>query len=178
MRHQDNNKVSIWKWLKQFPKHGPADEPRSQSYEPPEFDERPEATALLANIQAALVDLRQLYADSERAYEQYVYRLYHGSRKVYAIQSKTLQIVEKMQSLMPQRALNLEFMEIVESGTGRHFSYEINESWLAETRPMVEAFLHAQYFLEMAVKYGERFDYPPNKMPYGWASVLYLFNMR
>ena len=50
--------------------------------------------------------------------------------------------------------------------------------WLAVTRPILEAFFHALYFLEMAVKYGKELKYPPNRLPSGWASLLYLYNLR
>ena len=53
-----------------------------------------------------------------------------------------------------------------------------NQNWLAVTRPMLEAFFHARYFLEMAVKYGKELDSPPQMLPSGWASLLYLYNMR
>jgi hypothetical protein len=43
---------------------------------------------------------------------------------------------------------------------------------------MVEAFAHARYFLEMACKYGKELEEPPQIMPSGWASVLYLYDLR
>jgi hypothetical protein len=46
------------------------------------------------------------------------------------------------------------------------------------TRPFVEAFFHARYFLAMAVKYGRELEFPPALMPSGWAAVLYLFDLR
>jgi hypothetical protein len=53
-----------------------------------------------------------------------------------------------------------------------------NDRWLSETRPIIEAFFHARYFLEMAVHYGQALDKPPNAMPSGWAALLYLYNLR
>ena len=53
-----------------------------------------------------------------------------------------------------------------------------NDRWLAATRPIVEAFFHARYFLEMVVKYGKELKSPPAVLPSGWAAVLCLFNMR
>ncbi|MGZ5544922.1 MAG: hypothetical protein ACXWIU_09620 [Limisphaerales bacterium] len=58
------------------------------------------------------------------------------------------------------------------------FSSEHNEIWLETTRPIVEAFFHARYFLEMAVNYGRELEYPPHVMPSGWAAFLYLYNLR
>ena len=51
---------------------------------------------------------------------------------------------------------------------------EMNQEWLEHTRPMCEAFFHAKYFLDMAVKYGESLEKAPDMLPSGWASVLYL----
>jgi hypothetical protein len=42
----------------------------------------------------------------------------------------------------------------------------------------VEAFFHATYFLQMAVKYGPELEYPPRVIPSGWAALLYLHNLR
>ena len=44
--------------------------------------------------------------------------------------------------------------------------------------PIVEAFFHAKYFLEMAVRYGRTLESPPRKLPSGWAAFLYLYDLR
>jgi hypothetical protein len=44
--------------------------------------------------------------------------------------------------------------------------------------PILEAFFHARYFLEMACRYGRELEHPPNLLPSGWASVLYLYALR
>lgn len=41
-----------------------------------------------------------------------------------------------------------------------------------------QAFFHARYFLDMAVKYGTELDAPPQMLPSGWAGLLYLYNLR
>jgi hypothetical protein len=69
-------------------------------------------------------------------------------------------------------------MEIVSEGTGNTFEQEHNKRWLEVTRPMVEAFFHARYFLEMAVRYGKELKAPPLRMPSGWAAFLYLYELR
>jgi len=43
---------------------------------------------------------------------------------------------------------------------------------------MLEAFFHAKYFLEMAVKYGKQLEEPPQRCPSGWASLLTLYKIR
>jgi hypothetical protein len=53
-----------------------------------------------------------------------------------------------------------------------------NERWLEITRPMLEAYFHARYFLAMVIRYGHELDEPPRMMPSGWAAVLYLYGLR
>ena len=48
----------------------------------------------------------------------------------------------------------------------------------AETEQIVEAYLHAHYFLEMAVRYGKTLKEPPIQLPSGWAALLYLYRLR
>lgn len=43
---------------------------------------------------------------------------------------------------------------------------------------MVEAFFHARFMLEMAVKYGQALEEPPTSLPSGWAAFLYLYDLR
>jgi hypothetical protein len=42
----------------------------------------------------------------------------------------------------------------------------------------VEAFFHARHLLRMVCKYAEELPKPPQVLPSGWATVLYLFNLR
>ena len=135
---------------------------------------------LLQNIKTRLPQLEKLLADleDEQAAEDGVYRFYHGSYKVYGVQHATTLIVDALKELLPDRPLNAWFGQIVALGTGHKFEDENNDNWFTTTRAIIEAFYHAHYFLEMAVKYGREFDEPPNCMPSGWAAVLYLFNLR
>lgn len=116
--------------------------------------------------------------NSHWVYEDAVYRFYHHSFKVYDIQKMTQRLVSTLQSLSPDRALNERFAAIVEQGTGTRFELEHNQRWMEVTRPMLEAFFHARYFLEMAVRYGKDLEQPPNMLPSGWAALLYLYNLR
>jgi hypothetical protein len=142
----------------------------------------------LKTIQAEEIKLLQNLKDNMRSLEQLleatddredaVYRFYHQSFKVYGTQSYTEAIVAKLQSLAPHLPLNTWFMEIVGQGTGRDFSISDNQNWPVVTRPMLEAFFHARYFLEMACKYGKELESPPQPMPSGWAGLLYLYDLR
>ncbi len=46
------------------------------------------------------------------------------------------------------------------------------------TRPFLEAFFHAKFFLEMAVKYGRKLEEVPEMLPSDWAAFLYFYNLR
>ncbi len=117
-------------------------------------------------------------ANSHWGYEDPVYRFYHQSFKVYGLQGTTARIVEALAGLAPDQRLNQWFLEIVEEGTGKEFRPEANRHWAAETRPIIEAFFHARFFLEMACKYGRELESAPTMLPSGWAALLYLFDMR
>lgn len=143
-------------------------------------DSSPEVNALLQNIKAAMPQLKAMRDEcsTQWGYEDAVYRFYHQSRKVYEAQYMTLAIVELLKEMFPERPLNDWFMAIVAEGTGKEWQPEDNDRWLEATRPIIEAFSHARYFLEVAVKYGQAFEYAPRMMPTGWAALLYLYNLR
>jgi hypothetical protein len=162
-------------------------------------DERPEVRVLLKNIKEALPRLKRLFHDSSGhwTYEDRVYRFYHQSFKVFQLQDATLKIVEMLKSLAPSGwegtfgmkilakrrrekmgPLNSWFLNIVKDGTDKEFKMSDNDRWEEATRPILEAFFHARFFLEMVVKYGKEIQSPPAMLPSGWAAVLYLYNMR
>jgi len=141
---------------------------------------RQEETRLLANIKDAMPRLEELWqqASSHWGYEDPVYRFYHQSMKVYGVQSQTAEIVSALQDLAPHLPLNAWFTQIVDEGSAEQFSPEVNQRWLEATRPILEAFFHARYFLEMVCKYGKELEEPPDSLPSGWAAVLYLYGLR
>lgn len=115
---------------------------------------------------------------SGRSYEDDVYRFYHQSFKVFGLQERTEEMVAALQSLLPGQLLNEWFLKIVREGTGKEFSADTNDRWLQETRPILEAFFHARYFLEMACRCSHISEKDLTFMPAGWAGLLYLFNLR
>jgi hypothetical protein len=143
-------------------------------------DDRSDVHLLLANIKASLTVLETLLQEcsSHWGYEDPLYRFYHQSFKVYDLQTATSTIVTRLQILAPDRELNGWFRRIVADGTGHAFDLEHNRRWLEVTRPIVEAFLHARFFLEMAVRYGNDLATPPRVLPSGWAALLYLYGLR
>lgn len=144
-------------------------------------DDRPEARELLSNLKR---DRDQLGAILDRAsgewgYEDFIYRFWHQSFKVYYLQGHTVAMVDALRAVSPDdRRLHPWFEEIIRAGTGRHFEREHNRRWLEVTRPILEAFWHSRFFVEMAVKYSQELDEPPNLLASGWAALLYLYELR
>ena len=110
-------------------------------------------------------------------FEDPVYRFYHQSFKVFWLQQQTDTIVRRLSSLLPDRPLHPWFLQIVRQGTGKEFATADNNRWTFVTRPIVEAFFHARFFLEMAVRYAQ-LDAPPRPLPSGYAALLYLYQLR
>jgi hypothetical protein len=130
-------------------------------------------------MQARIDELKALLEESSNhsGFEDPIYRFYHQSFKVYALQERTKAIVRLLASLVPDRALNPWFLQIVAEGTGKQFTPRDNVEWSRVTRPILEAFFHARFFLEMAVRYAY-VDEPPRRLPSGYAALLYLYELR
>jgi hypothetical protein len=143
-------------------------------------DERLGVRPLLRRIRRALPKLERLlqHYNSHWGFEDPIYRFYHQSWKVYGLEDATLKIVAELQALAPGRPLNAWFMAIIKRGTPmKRWKREDNDRWLEVTAPMVEAFFHARYFLEMAVRYGKELKQPIQPMPSGWAALLALYGL-
>ena len=141
-------------------------------------DPRPEVEHLLANIKAALPALEALNEDDNT--EDGMYRFYYGSWKVYDLQERTEQIAAKLRALAPVQGKSLctDFEEIVAAGTGKEWEQLHNAEWAKHTRPIVEAYFHARYFLVVAIEYGAKYERPPSLMANGWAALLVLYGLR
>ena len=135
---------------------------------------------LLSRLKKDLPALEALFAKASDLLnsEDLVYRFYHQSFKVYALQGITTQIVDALKRHAAKEGLNAWFLQIVAEGTGKVFQNEHNREWLVVTRPIVEAFFHARYFLEMVCRYAKELDEAPDALPSGWAAVLHLYNIR
>jgi len=136
---------------------------------------------LLMGIKNKMLDLEALLKEinDEGVYEDFMYRLYHQSYKAYNIQEITNKIIETLKGLAPKGVtLNKYFNEICKNGTGKKFDLKHNSQWLHHARPLLEAFFHARFFLEMVVKYGKELEETPLLLPSGWACLLELYNLR
>ena len=135
---------------------------------------------LLDSIKAKLPELEELLVQFQYLYEDGIYRFYHHSFKVYQLQDLTSSAVEIFKSIATATDARLceWFEQIVATGTGKTWEFEHNQQWLQQTRPIVEAFLHTKYFLEMMSKFGHEMDSAPTSLPSGWAAILELYNQR
>ena len=148
-----------------------------------ESDRRPEVMALVKNLKAALPKLQKKLEEvsDHWVYEDGVYRFYHQSFKVFYLQETVKSVVKMLEELRPGEPLNKWFLDVVRDGTKEGFDLSFNDEWMKHTRPVVEAFFHAKFFLEMAVNYGQAFKKrkcSPCMLPSGWAAFLYLYNLR
>ena len=147
---------------------------------------------LLRNIQLRLHSLKELLGklDEHWGGEDGIYRFYHHSFKVYALQGYTEKVVQEMRNCDPRshgekkyysqvgREFAPLFEDIIKAGTGIKFHHDHNHDWTKHTRPIIEAFFHAHHVLTMMVKYGEELDDAPQMLPSGWATVLYMYGLR
>lgn len=142
---------------------------------------------LLKNIKAHLPELKASYekyvetkfGDEIYIAEDLVYRFYHHSFKVYRAQQVTEHIVMLLNKIAPPGfTLCGWFLEIVKDGTGQTWEAGHNEHWTKHTRPILEAYFHAVYFLRVVVRYGEKLEKAPNMLPSGWAAILELYGIR
>ncbi|MBI4416682.1 MAG: hypothetical protein HY557_06845 [Euryarchaeota archaeon] len=125
---------------------------------------------LLKAIKRHIPELKEWasdYVESPWGYEDGMYRFYHHSFKVMALRGAAEKAVDLFRRIGPRR-LNPDFETIVR----RSMTDD------AKASDVVMAFLHTKYFVEVMIRYGTELEEPPSVLPSGWASVLYLYNMR
>lgn len=145
----------------------------------PEAERHALEAELLASVHVQHDALKALLDASSDywGFEDPVYRFYHQSFKVFWLQQQTDTIVRRLSCLLPDRPLHPWFLQIVRQGTGKEFTTADNNRWTLVTRPIVEAFFHARFFLEMAVRHAA-LEAPPRPLPSGYAALLYLYQLR
>lgn len=115
-------------------------------------------------------------------YEDGVYRFYHHSFKVYRVQQNTRRAVALFRKigepLGNRNSLSDLFEDITRDGTERRFRMQHNRDWPHHSRPIVEAFQHARYFVDMMLLSARELETAPQILPSGWASVLHLYEIR
>ncbi len=134
---------------------------------------------LLERLKQRKADLRKMLdvMSDHWTYEDHFYRYYHGSFKVYRARNTTAQAVKLLRELLPERELNLSFEKIISDGAGTEFNLRDNKNRDGHTRSILEAFAHAKFMIEMAVRYADLPE-PPQVLPSGYAALLYLYDLR
>lgn len=139
---------------------------------------------LLKNIKENLSSLEKILEETNSVwnYEDLMYRFYHCSFKVYAIQYLTKELVKQLEKISPhdnEKIKNEMFLEIISKGAGNiSWEREHNKKWSKTCRPFLEAFFHSRYFIEVAVKYGKKYEIIPEVIESGWAALLELYGIR
>jgi len=136
---------------------------------------------LLDNIKRELSALKGLHKEAHDHWgeEDIMYRFYHHSFKVWRAQGLTLQITEALERIAPEGAQLCEtYKKIVFDGTCEKFNTSMNRDRDTHARPLIEAFQHARYFLDMAVKYGGELEEEPQILPRCYAALLELYGLR
>lgn len=110
--------------------------------------------AIISEVMARADALHDLLNDMDGAYIRGLYKFYSQSFKAYHLQDFTLQAHNLFKSIAGTASLQLHegFEQIIAEGTGSTFDMSHNADWLTHTRPIVEAFLHAKYMVEMMVR--------------------------
>jgi hypothetical protein len=135
--------------------------------------------AFIAKIRENILVLGKLLDKVNNTYEDSIYRFYHQSFKVYDLRELVQEVELTLNNLKPDPRLQLNayLAEIFKNASDiGAWKDDYNTDWLAHTRPILDAYFHAKYFLEMLIKYSS--IEPTDLLPSGWAAVLYLFYLR
>jgi hypothetical protein len=88
---------------------------------------------LLVNIKAHLSELEDLlkWVNADCFYEDYVYRFYHQSFKVYQLQGLTRKIADALRRVAPEgTGFCAYFEELLQAGAGeKNFDMDHNQEW-------------------------------------------------
>lgn len=144
-------------------------------FDQPAPERSPEERTLRNNLVTKAPELQALLEKTNGivGYEDAVYRFYSQSFKVFAVQSLTVEIVAMLRSLVPGREFHPFFRQVIEAGTEKTFTTDVNRRWVDSAGPVLQAFLHARYFLEMGCKYRE----PPQGvfLDSRWMALRFLY---
>jgi hypothetical protein len=108
-----------------------------------------------------------------------VYRYFHQSFKVFALQKMTDEAVTALQGLLPDRPLDPTLTIPVARGTGHEFSMEAhNGDWVGVPLSIISAFLLVREVVDFAIWSGRNLETAPDLLPERWAAVLDVFGVR
>jgi hypothetical protein len=136
---------------------------------------------LLTRVKAQLPQLEELLArvEDRSGEEDGVYRFYHQSFKVFDLQELTLAGFKLIEEIGGETdSPHPWYCQIVKEGTAHKFEASTNHNWLKSTRTILETFWHTKSFTQMMIKYAKELETAPQMLPFGWAAVLWLFELR
>jgi hypothetical protein len=145
----------------------------------PTTDPVNELRAALRTHRDDLCKLQEMVSQ-EWVSQDLIYRFWHHSFKVYALQDYTLKIAQTLESLAPTGAeMHPWFQEIISAGTGHVFDHSHNTQWVHHTLPIVNAFFHARHMLALTTScVDEMGDAVPRIISSGFATLLELYQIR
>jgi hypothetical protein len=134
---------------------------------------------LFLRIKSRLPELEVLARDLEESEEDGVYRFYHGSNKVFFLQDPVKEAFTLIKEIGGESDPPNYECARNRRGRNRHqFSETTSENWEAETKPILDAFRHTKYFINMMVKYAKELERDEMPLEPGMAALLYLFELR
>lgn len=137
------------------------------------------AETLLVNIKSEKDTIDKLVSSFEKSEPEFIYRFYHQSFKVFGYKELIRYTVQFLEKLAPESSsLNDWYRGIIDLGLDKDFNDSTNDNWLNETQPLLEAFWHTKFFVKQMKSSVERLETAPETLPYDWAAVLYLYDLR
>jgi hypothetical protein len=135
---------------------------------------------LLSRIKARRDTLNSIHKSLTELEPELLYRYYHQSFKVFSFKEIIRRSKTSFEDLAPEgKPLNEWFLTIINYALEAEFDGETtNKNWLAETRPLLEALWHCKFFVEQMLSSADSLDRAPMTLPYDWAAVLHLYNLR
>jgi hypothetical protein len=119
------------------------------------------------NYRGKLEDARNLMV---RKQSYYYNRYYSRSWNIYSSLKYTLDAAVLLDSLIPTLALKPEYATLVNRVIGKRFIPEVNLRWEEETKPILEAYSHTIYMLNLVLTVD--LDVSEESLGYG-ISILY-----
>lgn len=134
---------------------------------------------LLVNIKSEKDPLDKFVSSFEKSEPEFIYRFYHQSFKVFGYKELIQYTVQFLEKLAPEFLhLNEWYQGIIDLGLAKDFTDSTNDNWLSETQPLLEAFWHTKFFVTQMKSSAASLETAPKIMPYDWAAVLYLYDLR
>jgi hypothetical protein len=91
-------------------------------------------------------------------------------------QAMILRICTALQNLLPDRPMNEAFCKMVVEGAGQEITAADNQNRVNQ-RNAIDAFVRAQFFLEIVCKKGREWRTIPDPADRDWAALLKLFDL-